>query len=282
MIFYTWQFWLVLTIIIIIILWIFCRNKGDNYEPKPVRIKDIDRLINKKKPRRIRKRNNADTSNMSTRDTRHTQQSNRNARLNTLKSIDQRGRNIQTDLINQVEPAIIKSSRDCVPSTLTARTKGRGHSRNSVITNIDLTPELPEGLVSLRPEDIEKGSKGEMECRRVLEAIYGVKFNKIRPNWLINDKTGRALELDGYNEELKMAFEYNGEQHYKSNHYFHRSYQDFVNQVYRDEIKIDICDRMGVYVITVPYNVPFNDIEGYIRYYLPEAVQQRQMRLEQL
>ena len=32
----------------------------------------------------------------------------------------------------------------------------------------------------------------------------------------------KALELDGYCETAKLAFEYNGEEHYNSGHWFYR------------------------------------------------------------
>ena len=40
-------------------------------------------------------------------------------------------------------------------------------------------------------------------------------FSPIRPNFLVDPQTNYKLELDGYNEELNIAFEYNGIQHYK-------------------------------------------------------------------
>src|SRR5690348_6310742 len=80
-------------------------------------------------------------------------------------------------------------------------------------------------------------SKGEKECRRVLEEIYGKSFTKVRPKWLKNPETGRNLELDCYNEELKIAVEYNGEQHYKWPNFTKQSQEDFIQQVRRDKYK---------------------------------------------
>ena len=60
-----------------------------------------------------------------------------------------------------------------------------------------------------------KISKGEQKCKETLEKIYGKEFLCVRPDFLRNPETNRKLELDCYNEELKLAVEYNGIQHYK-------------------------------------------------------------------
>jgi hypothetical protein len=108
-------------------------------------------------------------------------------------------------------------------------------------------------------------SSGETECRRVLEAYFKKPFKKIRPMFLRNPiQTGRNLELDCYNDELKLAVEYNGIQHYKFCNYFHKSYEHFKTQQYRDVIKQNMCAQNGIVLIEVPYTVKIKDIEAYI------------------
>ena len=53
-------------------------------------------------------------------------------------------------------------------------------------------------------------SVGEVICKGYFERIFGKYFCKTRPEWLINDDDGNRMELDGYNEELGLAFEYQG------------------------------------------------------------------------
>ena len=106
-------------------------------------------------------------------------------------------------------------------------------------------------------------SKGEKECKRSVEKLLGVQFKKVRPNFL-KYKTGRNLELDMYNEELKIAVEYNGKQHYEYTPIFHKSEQDFINLIERDEFKKDICDKENITLIIVPYTIKEKDIEKYI------------------
>ena len=176
---------------------------------------------------------------------------------------------------------VVASSRDCVPSTDVVR-------RTPANQRVNLTPALPH-ILAPAPTNFntngKRDSKGEKECRRVLEMIYNKPFAKTRDlPWLFNDRpskngtTGNRMELDGYNAELGIGFEYMGEQHYDSEHYWNKSYEDFVEQVYRDERKVNLCDENGVYLITIPYNVRIEDIEAYIRYYLPEAVLARQQQ----
>ena len=108
-------------------------------------------------------------------------------------------------------------------------------------------------------------SKGESECRRVLEDHFEKPFPSVRPSWMKNPVTGRNLELDCFNEELGIAVEYNGQQHYKYSPKFHRySRINFHNQVYRDEKTVTLTKKKGIRLIVVPYTVPFDEIRSFI------------------
>ena len=125
------------------------------------------------------------------------------------------------------------------------------------------------------PLNKKKCSKGEKICREIIEEIYGKPFPSCRPHFLKNPETKRNLELDCYNDELKIAVEYNGIQHYKWPNFTNQSQEDFVKQIRRDKFKVEMCDVNGVYLITVPYNVPHDQIKQYINYYRPENYHQR-------
>lgn len=143
---------------------------------------------------------------------------------------------------------------------------------------VDLTPVIaPEftGTTCVKEPTDKFLSKGEKICRDTMEKIYGVPFKNTRPGWLKNHLTGRNLELDCYNEKLKLAVEYNGEMHYKWPNYYNQTYQEFKNQARRDKLKHELCKKQGVHLIVVPYTVPFNLIPTYIMYHLPEIIQQR-------
>ncbi|QIN54276.1 hypothetical protein [Cedratvirus kamchatka] len=114
-----------------------------------------------------------------------------------------------------------------------------------------------------------KKSKGEEICCSVMEKIYGMPFYTVRPNFLKNPETGRNLEIDCYNPELKIGVEYNGKQHYVFPNFTGMSREEFYNQLRRDRFKRETCDLNGVYLITVPYTIKHGDIENYIRERLP-------------
>jgi hypothetical protein len=115
------------------------------------------------------------------------------------------------------------------------------------------------------PRVDKKISKGENVCKIVMEELTGKPFVNVRPKWLINPITNQPLELDCYNEELQIAVEYNGKQHYEYNKFMHQNSKDkFYNQQYRDLIKKDICKKNNVILITVPYSIPDDKIKVFL------------------
>ena len=111
-----------------------------------------------------------------------------------------------------------------------------------------------------------KESKGEAECRRVLQKYLHKPFANCRPDFLRNPVTGNRfnLELDCYDESLKLAVEYNGAQHYKYIPYFHKNKEAFLNQKYRDQMKRHLCKENRVNLIEIPNTVPVEKIESYL------------------
>jgi len=111
-----------------------------------------------------------------------------------------------------------------------------------------------------------KESKGEAECRRVLQSLFQRKFASSRPDFLRNPVTGGNfnLELDCFDSQMKLAVEYNGIQHYIYTPYFQKSKAHFLNQKYRDDMKQRICKEHGITLINVPYTVKLKDIKEFI------------------
>jgi len=110
----------------------------------------------------------------------------------------------------------------------------------------------------------EKKWKMQTISKIILEILTHKKFDSVRPEWLKNPLTGRNLELDCFNLELRLAMEYNGKQHYEYTSHFHSSEDKFVQQVVRDEIKKDLCDENRVTLIIVPYTIQKENLTSYI------------------
>lgn len=140
--------------------------------------------------------------------------------------------------------------------------KGSYYDHTNMIWNLINKPI--GGTYSKLKKDNGYESKGERECRRVVEEYTGKPFPKARPNFLRNEITGaHNLELDCFNNDLKIGVEYNGEQHYNYIPYFHKTKDAFYNIKYRDDMKKRLCLENGVKLIVVPYTV--KDIKSYLQ-----------------
>lgn len=89
-------------------------------------------------------------------------------------------------------------------------------------------------------------------------------FIKVRPKFL-RRSNGRCLELDRYNEKLKVAFEINGIQHYMYIPFFHKKgIEQLYEQQVRDKFKLDVCNKLGIKLIIIKYDIPESQIKTYI------------------
>lgn len=107
-------------------------------------------------------------------------------------------------------------------------------------------------------------SKGEAECRRVMEKLFMRAFPNRRPLFLMNAVTGKPLEIDCCNMELQLGVEYNGRQHYEYTKGMHKNFEAFRIQQYRDEMKMRKCVENNFTLIIVPYKIPVQSIENYL------------------
>jgi len=105
---------------------------------------------------------------------------------------------------------------------------------------------------------------GEEICRSFFESVFETDFPKTRPSSLTYK--GRRLELDGYSEELKIAFEHQGIQHFKPYEYFGGEAK-FKELKKRDVVKRKLCKLNGIKlleVIDLVNIVKINNIEKYM------------------
>jgi hypothetical protein len=117
----------------------------------------------------------------------------------------------------------------------------------------------------------------EKKCREIIEEYFQAPFPK-ESKFCKNPMTKSWLELDGYNPELKIAFEYQGEQHYDENHRFWKTKKEYRDQKFRDNVKRLVCKRRGIDLIVIPCSAKKRGgIEKVLKEYLQEKYQQKRL-----
>jgi hypothetical protein len=105
-----------------------------------------------------------------------------------------------------------------------------------------------------------RGNVGEELVRATLIEAFGKPFERTRrEEWL------RGRELDGYNSEMKLAFEYQGIQHFQRVPHFHREDGQFELQLARDAQKREDCKNAGVTLLEISHKVKFEDLRSVVR-----------------
>lgn len=88
---------------------------------------------------------------------------------------------------------------------------------------------------------------GEEITRQFMEFIFSAPFEKVKPKWLVFK--GKRLELDGFNEKLGVAFEHDGDQHFRFIKKYHQTQKDFFELQQSDRAKDEICRSRGVVLL---------------------------------
>ena len=111
------------------------------------------------------------------------------------------------------------------------------------------------------PDAVKSGSWSPYEkncsehiCRQIIEQIYNNQFPSV---WnIIKRKNGNKLQLDGYSEKLKIAFEYQGEQH-TTGWFFgnndDKNKQNLMESKERDNEKKQICIDKNILLLEINY-----------------------------
>lgn len=191
----------------------------------------------------------------------------RKLKANTSQALfDNQGPIVVNPSENGIYDTIIKlSSEECMSAL-----KKWAQKAQRIIPQF---PDFPK-LWLLPPNN--KGSyasKAERYCMEFMELLFpGYRFHKVRPTWLRNPKTNRCLELDGYCEELSLAIEYNGVQHYEWPNFLPMTQEEFYKQRERDQIKVEVCLERNICLLQIPYTVPFKQLPLAIYAKLLEAV----------
>lgn len=166
------------------------------------------------------------------------------------------------DEMNQL--ADLKGGKCLSPEYINARTKldwqcAKGHSWRATPNQVQRGAWCP----------VCSSNLGENICRYFFEKIFGKKFTKTRPDWLVN-KRNFKMEIDGYCDELKLGFEHQGKQHYEHVGFFHRSMTSLSERQEDDVEKKRLCAEHGVLLLEVPSVLEILGVENLQRFILGE------------
>ena len=137
---------------------------------------------------------------------------------------------------------------------------GKCLSRKYVNIGTNLRWECAEGhRWEATPGNVKRGTwckecsagLGERLCRAFFEQLFGKPFPTKRPAWLISNEGGRC-ELDGYCEELQLAFEHHGEQHYRAATGLYTDETKLQERRALDHRKRRLCKKLAVVLIEIP------------------------------
>jgi len=115
-------------------------------------------------------------------------------------------------------------------------------------------------------------SLGEFICKTTLETIFDAPFPNKRYKFLENPDTGAPLELDGYNEDLGLAFEFQGDQHSNFPNRYHKTKLDeekFREQCKRDLFKKQRCTEEKIELLFIYDDMDYQEIPQYIAGIIP-------------
>lgn len=122
----------------------------------------------------------------------------------------------------------------------------------------------PVNSIDALPAKLEAISKAAMTESGYLTP--SMRKNDICDSGMIATNAGAHLSLDGYNEELNIAYEYNGPGHYRRTTPI-RSCEDAVtamSEVDKDIVKEKLLLDAGIPLIRLHFGIPMDQWEDYV------------------
>jgi len=115
-----------------------------------------------------------------------------------------------------------------------------------------------EGISAMLGVDdafISNKSSGHVMIRNILIEMFTQDgfIEEMKFEWLVNPKTNRQMRMDFYIPSINTCIEYQGMQHYKHTHWFHKDDYAFEQSIYRDNIKKQLCEENNVRLVYITY-----------------------------
>jgi hypothetical protein len=101
-------------------------------------------------------------------------------------------------------------------------------------------------------------SQLQEQTKQLVHGLFGqytIREN-YRPAWL------DGLELDLFIEDLALAIEVQGRQHFEYVPHFHGTYRGFQEQKERDKLKCRLCEQQGIVLLEIFSPVDFDSIRA--------------------
>lgn len=115
----------------------------------------------------------------------------------------------------------------------------------------------------LQPKTYRTGKKKRPPTQSKKEVQMKQTLNQIFPNAIYIDNgyysflpspKNAPLQLDRYYPDLKLAFEYDGEQHKSFNPYMHKTKAAFEYLQKCDKMKNEYCKALGIHLIRISHD----------------------------
>ena len=108
----------------------------------------------------------------------------------------------------------------------------------------------------------------EIIVKLFLEKLLKINFITNRKYSFLKNRNGNEMELDGYNDDFKIAFEHHGIQHYKNSTRYHNKKNTVEHRKFDDNLKRKQCSEAGVKLIEIPalFDItPIEDLKNVIK-----------------
>lgn len=140
-------------------------------------------------------------------------------------------------------------------------------------TKIECKCKIDSTIWFAYPANLLNGSAGCPHCnmsvgeRKLLDTLKKIKVNFIPQHTISDCKFIFNLKFDAFDIDNNIAFEYNGEQHYRPVDFAGKGEEwakkEFEKTTRRDNAKIEYCKNNGIPIVIIPYWEKDN-MESYI------------------